>query len=152
MVAEQQKIGLPGVHEPPGDGTQRTRQEDEVRVQEQQIVPDGPLRPGVAAPLRTRAVGQVDGLHPVVPGGELVEQQPRTVRCPVGDTDHLDVRERLGEYRLQAFAQTSPGAADGDDDTQAGHTDSFSDTGVRSGRAGAQRTDVRAPTVEAGTP
>lgn len=79
-MAEQQQFGVTGGVQPVGDGLQGPRQVDEVALQEEEIVPDGPLGPGVAPPVRPGPRRQMDGLHPVVPCGELVEQQPRTVR------------------------------------------------------------------------
>lgn len=126
-VAEHQHIGIADGVQPVRDVLQRARQVDVVALQEEEVVPGGTLGPGVAPAVGSRALGQVDGLDPAVACGELVQQQSRTVRSAVIHTDHLDVRERLREHRLQALAQTSSGAADGDDDTQPGHTDSFSD-------------------------
>ncbi|PPS69291.1 hypothetical protein BZZ08_07315 [Streptomyces sp. MH60] len=122
-VVVDQDVRLAGLLDPVGDAAQRVRGEGVVAVEEDQVVAARPVHPGVAGGAQPLVARQAYDADARVQGRELVGDRAAGVRRAVVDHDHLEVRVRLGQHRLQARVQIRLHLVRGNDDTEPGHGD-----------------------------
>ncbi len=119
-VVEDQDVRIAGLLQPVRDRAQRVRREGVVAVEEQQVVAARVRHAGVAGAAQADVLGQVNGEHARVAGGELVDDRPARVRRAVVDDDQFQIGTGLGEHRFEALVQVRLNLVRGDNDTEPG--------------------------------
>lgn len=110
-----------GVLEPVGDGPEGAGGERVVAVEEEQVIAARPGQTRVAGRAQAEVVRQVHGGHPGVAGRVLVDDRTAGVRGGVVDRDQFQIRERLGQDRVQGLLEVRLNLVRGHDDAEPGH-------------------------------